>query len=72
MPTATTIVTNNIYIGEILANATNASADAVMAQAHQVLLEVFAISIIGTAIRATTTGLMPLRIRMITGLSWYP
>ena len=40
-----------------------------IAQAHQVLLFFLAMLIIGTAIKDTTTGRMPLNIRTTTGLS---
>ena len=41
-----------------------------MSHAHQVLLAFLAIEIIGAAIRETTTGLMPLKMRMTIALSW--
>ena len=39
---------------------------------HHFLLACLAICSIGTAIRATTTGLIPLNILTTTGLSWNP
>ena len=67
-----TIMHSIIYIGEMLRNAVMASAASMIAHCHHTELFVMDILTIGAAISATTTGRMPLKIRMTTGLSLNP
>ena len=59
-------------MGEIPIKATIKSDRAASAHAHQALQDFFAMFSIGTAIRAITTGRMPLKMLTITGLSLNP
>ena len=59
-------------MGEIPTKATINSDRAASAHAHQVLQDFFAMFSIGTAIRAITTGRMPLKMLTTTGLSLNP
>ena len=56
-------------MGETFRNATRTSAATARAQAHQVLQHFLAMFTIGTAIRAITTGRMPLKAFSTQGLS---
>ena len=56
-------------MGETFRKATSTRETALRSQAHQLLLLFRAMLIIGTAMRAMTTGRIPLKILMTTGLS---
>lgn len=58
-----------IYIGETSMNETSRRLTMVMSHDHQVVFAFFAIDIIGAAINDTTTGLIPLNMRITMGLS---
>ena len=63
------MVTISIYTGETFRNATSNIVATDMPHIHHVLFDFLAIWSIGTAIRATTTGRIPLKMRVTTGWS---
>lgn len=58
-----------IYIGEMSRKATNTRLMMDISQADKDLFDFLAMEIIGEAINATTTGRMPLKMRITMGLS---
>ena len=60
MNAATTMTHINIYIGETLRKQTSVIEEITTTQDHHLIFVAFNISIIGTPINATTTGLIPL------------
>ena len=69
MNRAITITHINIYIGDTLRKHTRVIDDMTIIQDHQRIFVALIISIIGTPIRATTTGLIPLNALVIYSLS---
>ena len=72
MPNAPAITHINIYIGETFSTQTNIIDEIAITQDHHLILVALIMSNIGTPIRATTTGLMPLNALMTYSLSLKP
>ena len=64
-----TPTTNNIYSGETFRNTISAAVAAANAPVQMFSFAFFAMFIIGTAMSATTAGLIPLNIFITVGLS---